>query len=182
MSSCIFDIETDGLYEDCTHIHCIVLYDIENKRMSSFHGEETVDGLFFLKNFDTIIGHNIISFDLPVLKKIFKYEPKPEQEIIDTLVMSKLIYPDRAVRDAKNNSIDRDMYGRHSLKSWGQRLGFTKGDYTDFSEFSKEMLLYCERDVDLNYKLYLKLQEADFSKESIQGKGIPLYSGSKLRL
>ena len=55
------------------------------------------------------------------------------QEIVDTLVMSKLVYPDRAVRDAKNKSIDRDQYGRHSLKSWGQRLGFTKGDYTDFT-------------------------------------------------
>ena len=168
MSSCIFDIETDGLYEDCTRIHCIVLYDIEKDKMISFYGEEAVDGLFFLKNFSRIIGHNIISFDLPVLKKIFKFEPDPKQGIIDTLVLSKLVYPDRAVRDAKNKSIDRDQYGRHSLKSWGQRLGFTKGSYEDFTEFCQDMLEYCERDVELNYKLYQKLLEANFSDESVQ--------------
>ena len=89
MTSCVFDIETDGLIEEFTKIHCIVLYDIEKDKMASFSGEETMDGLFFLKNFDQIIGHNIISFDLPVLKKFFKWEPDPSQEIVDTLVMSK---------------------------------------------------------------------------------------------
>ena len=168
MSSCIFDIETDGLVEDCTKVHCIVIYDIEKDEMLSFTGEEKLDGLFLLKNFSRIIGHNIISFDIPALEKIYKWQPDSKQEIVDTLVMSKLVYPDRAVRDAKNKSIDRDQYGRHSLKSWGQRLGFTKGDYTDFTEYCQEMLEYCERDVELNYKLYQKLLEANFSDESVQ--------------
>ncbi len=168
MSSCIFDIETDGLVEDCTKVHCIVIYDIEKDKMLSFTGEEKLDGLFLLKNFSRIIGHNIISFDIPALEKIYKWQPDSKQEIIDTLVISKLVYPDRAVRDAKNKSIDRDQYGRHSLKSWGQRLGFTKGDYTDFTEYCQEMLEYCERDVELNYKLYQKLLEANFSDESVQ--------------
>jgi hypothetical protein len=82
--------------------------------------------------------------------------------------MSKLIYPNRAVRDAKKGSISKDMYGRHSLKSWGQRLGLHKGDFTDFKEFSTEMVIYCENDVELNHLLYRKLTEANFSKESIR--------------
>lgn len=69
MSSCIFDIETDGLIEDCTKIHCIVIYDIEKDKMLSFTGEDKSDALFLLKNFSRIIGHNIISFDLPILKR-----------------------------------------------------------------------------------------------------------------
>ena len=168
LTSCVFDIETDGLLDNMTKVHCIVIYDIEKDKMASFTGEETIDALFFLKNFSRIIGHNIISFDLPALKKVYFWEPKKNQEIIDTLVMSKLIYPDRAVRDAKNGSIDKDMYGRHSLKSWGQRLGFRKGEFSEFLEFSKEMLQYCENDVNLNYMLYKKLLEADFSEESIK--------------
>ena len=168
MTSCVFDIETDGLIEDFTKVHCIVVYDVEKNVMNSFAGEETIDGLFCLKNYDRIIGHNIISFDLPILKKFYKWEPNPSQEVVDTLVMSKLIYPDRAVRDSKKNSIDKDMYGRHSLKSWGQRLGLQKGDFTDFKEFSPEMVVYCENDVELNYLLYRKLMEADFSDESIK--------------
>jgi len=168
MKDIIFDIETDGLLEDCTQVYCIVLLDLETGKLYSFSGEETVDGLFFLKNSERIIGHNIISFDLPVLEKIYKWKPPSNIDIVDTLVMSKLIYPDRAVRDSKKNSIDKSLYGRHSLKSWGQRLGLWKGDFTDFTQFSKEMLVYCERDVELNALLYKKLQEAKFSNESIE--------------
>ena len=168
MKDVIFDIETDGLLEDCTKVYCIVLFDLETGKLHSFSGEETVDALFFLKNSERIIGHNIISFDLPVLEKIYKWKPPSNIDIVDTLVMSKLIYPDRAVRDSKKNSIDKSLYGRHSLKSWGQRLGLWKGDFTDFTQFSKEMLVYCERDVELNALLYKKLQEAKFSNESIE--------------
>lgn len=168
MTTCVFDIETDGLLEDLTKIYCIVLYDVEKDKMASFYGEETVDALFFLKNFETIIGHNILGFDLPAIKQLFKWEPNPTQKIRDTLVWSKLVYPDRANRDFNNKAIDKDQYGRHSLKSWGQRLNFNKGDFTDFTEFSQEMIEYCENDVELNYKLYTKLLEAKFPEESIQ--------------
>ena len=168
MSRCIFDIETDGLLETVTKVHCIVIYDIDNDQMKSFSGEETLDALFLLKNFSEIIGHNILNFDLPVLKKIFKYEPEPTQIIRDTLVWSKLVYPNRGQRDADNKAIDKDQYGRHSLKSWGQRLNFPKNDFDEFEEFTQDMLEYCENDVELNYKLYCKLLDADFSEESIQ--------------
>ena len=108
MTSCVFDIETDGLIEEFTTIHCLVVYDVEEDRLFSFVSDELEDGLFFLKNFDQIIGHNIISFDLPVLKKFFKWEPEPNQEVVDTLVMSKLVYPDRGARDSKKNSLSEE--------------------------------------------------------------------------
>ena len=172
MSKCIFDIETDGLLETMTKVHCIVIYDIDNDKMHSFDGQDTRlrfdDALFLLKNFSEIIGHNILNFDLPALKKIFNFEPEPTQIIRDTLVWSKLVYPNRGQRDADNKAIDKDQYGRHSLKSWGQRLNFPKNDFDEFEEFSQEMLEYCENDVELNYKLYCKLIEANFSDESVQ--------------
>ena len=157
MSKCIFDIETDGLLDTMTKVHCIVLYDIEKDKMTSFYGEETLDALFFLKNFSEIIGHNILNFDLPALKAIFKYEPEPTQIIRDTLVWSKLVYPNRGQRDADNKAIDKDQYGRHSLKSWGQRLNFPKNEFDEFEAFTQDMLEYCENDVELNYKLYCKI-------------------------
>ena len=168
MKTCVFDIETDGLLEDLTKVHCLVLYDIEEDKLTSFTGEEIIDGLFFLKNFDTIIGHNILGFDLPALKSLFKWEPEPTQKIRDTLVWSRLVYPNRASRDFNNQAIDKDQYGRHSLKSWGQRLNFDKGEFSEFVEFSIEMLEYCVNDVHLNYKLYCKLLEAKFPDESVQ--------------
>ena len=146
MSRCIFDIETDGLLETMTKIHCIVIYDIDNDKMHSFDGQVTRlrfdDALFLMKNFSEIIGHNILNFDLPALKKILDYEPEPTQIIRDTLVWSKLVYPNRGQRDADNKAIDKDQYGRHSLKSWGQRLNFPKNDFDEFEEFSQEMLEY----------------------------------------
>ena len=39
MSKCIFDIETDGLLDTMTKVHCIVLYDIEKDKMTSLYGE-----------------------------------------------------------------------------------------------------------------------------------------------
>jgi hypothetical protein len=78
------------------------------------------------------------------------------------------VYPNRASRDSINQAIDKDLYGRHSLKSWGQRLNFDKGEFTDFEELSDEMVEYCENDVQLNYKLYCKLLEAKFPDESVQ--------------
>ena len=168
MKTCIFDIETDGLLDSFTKIHCIVIYDIEESKLVSFTGEEVPDALFFLKKYDTILGHNILGFDLPALKMFFKWEPEPHQLLRDTLVWSRLVYPDRAKRDFDKGSIDKDQYGRHSLKSWGQRLHLNKGDFTDFEEFSLEMVEYCENDVRLNYKLYCKLLEAKFPENAVQ--------------
>ena len=62
MKTCIFDIETDGLLDSFTKIHCIVIYDIEEDKLVSFTGEEVPDALFFLKKYDTILGHNIFLF------------------------------------------------------------------------------------------------------------------------
>jgi DNA polymerase I-like protein with 3'-5' exonuclease and polymerase domains len=70
-----------------------------------------------------------------------------------------------------NNHIDKSVVGRHSLKAWGQRLKFYKGDFAevhDFKEFNKDMLDYCIQDVKLTSLLYKKLLEKGFSKESIE--------------
>ncbi len=170
--SCVFDIETNGLDEKLTKVHCLVIYDIETNQYHKYEPGQVSDGLSHLSHFDVLIGHNIISFDLPALKKIFKWEPKEGALIRDTLIMSRLMYSDMANRDHIANRIRQDLYGRHSLKSWGQRLGFEKGAFGEnesiFHSFSIDMLNYCTRDVELNYKLYEKLLSRKFSDDSIQ--------------
>jgi DNA polymerase I-like protein with 3'-5' exonuclease and polymerase domains len=58
----------------------------------------------------------------------------------------------------------------HSLAAWGQRLGFAKGEFTDFdSGWSKEMEEYCIQDTLVTKKLYehlTKEMQNDYSKES----------------
>jgi DNA polymerase-1 len=47
----------------------------------------------------------------------------------------------------------------HSLKAWGDRLGFPKGDVETFEVYTPDMLEYCKQDVNITHKLFQILQE-----------------------
>ena len=128
-----FDIETDGL--NPTKIYCIAAKVI-GQDVTEFWTPETVK--FFPAwiveiNADTLIGHNIIGFDLPVLKKLLGFEWWGDIE--DTLVMSRLDNPSRE--------------GGHSLAAWGLRMNYSKGEFSDWTQYSQEMKEYCIRDVEV---------------------------------
>ena len=99
--------------------------------------------------------HNGISFDAPVLNRLTGSNIKLNQ-IRDTLIESQLYNP---IRD-----------GGHSLESWGERLNYNKGNFTEFSEYSDNMLEYCKRDVELTRRLSVKLQEEgkNFSSQAYE--------------
>ena len=165
----IFDIETDGF--NPTKVHCLVLQ--KDGKEISFVGRDIPKGIDMLAD-NLVVGHNVIKYDLPVLKRLYDYSHNPEL-VHDTLCLSRLIYPDIAnsvdFKLLANNHIDKSVVGRHSLKAWGQRLKFYKGDYAevhDFKEFNEDMLEYCIQDVKLTSLLYKKLLEKGFSKESIE--------------
>ena len=165
----IFDIETDGF--NPTKVHCLVLQ--KDGKEISFVGRDIPKGIDLLAD-NLVVGHNVIKYDLPVLKRLYNYSHNPEL-VHDTLCLSRLIYPDIAnsvdFKLLANNHIDKSVVGRHSLKAWGQRLKFYKGDFAevhDFKEFNKDMLDYCIQDVKLTSLLYKKLLEKGFSKESIE--------------
>ncbi len=80
-----------------------------------------------IKNADIIVGHNILKFDLPALKKLYGFEP--DGCVRDTLIMSRLVYPDQKNQDFKLPDLPRNLIGSHSLKAWGHRLKMHKGDY-----------------------------------------------------
>ena len=66
----IFDIETDGLYHDATTIWCIVAID-ESDNVYKFKPDQIEKGIQFLSEVETLIGHNIIGFDIPIIKKLY---------------------------------------------------------------------------------------------------------------
>ena len=152
MVNLVFDIETDAL--DATKIWCVAAYDIDKEKMYVYGPEEIDEGIAFLDGADKLIGHNIIGFDIPVIKKLTGTDLGTKQ-ISDTLVLSRLFNPTRE--------------GNHSLASWGYRLGFNKIEFTAFDEFSEEMLPYCENDVMLTFKVYerLKKESRGFSSKSV---------------
>ena len=150
-SRIVLDIEANGLNPD--KIFCIVTADVDSGQSKSYTPD--MINQFNLDGVQEIIGHNILGYDIPVLERLLDLDFS-NIKLTDTLVLSRLFNP---VRD-----------GGHSLASWGQRLGYPKGDHTDFTQFTDEMLEYCERDVQVNIKTYKKLMiESDgFSEESIQ--------------
>ncbi len=143
------DIETDGL--DPTRIWCAVTR--ENGVDKVHTSPESLSEA--LRSDVSVVGHNLIGFDMPVLKRLWGLSVKPER-IIDTLVLSRLADP--------------SMTGGHSLRNWGALLGFPKGDYNDWSKLSAEMVDYCKRDVEVTEAVHKKLiQEMTcFSEESIR--------------
>ena len=168
----VFDIETDGLLEDVTKVHCLVTQDTDNGEVSRFR--DVHNGLLYLSRMGEskkcIAGHNVIGFDLPVLKKLYGFEPTGE--VFDTLVASRTIWSNLQELDLKNRTVEDKLIGSHSLKAWGQRLKFSKGTYGEtenaWDELSDEMLDYCEQDVRLNTKLLERILAKKFSSDALE--------------
>ena len=136
MVAAVVDIETDKL--DATKIHCIVAKALNSGKEKAWIGDECKEFGKWSAQIDQFIMHNGISFDAPILNRLAGSNIKLSQ-VRDTLIESQQYNP---IRD-----------GGHSLQSWGERLGYSKGDYNDFTTFNKEMLEYCQRDTELTRKV-----------------------------
>ena len=71
----VFDIETNGLLYDVSKIHCIATFDTETEKTYVYNDQmnETPsirDGINQIMEADTIAGHNLIGYDLAVLRKL----------------------------------------------------------------------------------------------------------------
>ena len=148
----VFDIETDDL--KATKIWCIVAQDVDTGQIYKYSPNNLDEGYKLLSNAETLIGHNIIGFDIPMVEK-FGGVDLSHIPVIDTLVLSRLFNPTRE--------------GGHSLETWGYKLNYKKIEFNDYLNFSKEMLDYCVRDVQLNTVVLKKLREESkgFGKDSI---------------
>lgn len=155
----VFDIEANNLLWDVDELFCIVTKDIDTGEVCSFDPSDIDEAISKLNEADTLIGHNIIGYDIPALEKLrpdFNYNG----EVIDTLVLSRMVYS--------------RMKG-HGLKAWGQRfvdkgmMKLGKLDYDNFSYYEPDMLTYCEQDVEVTATLFKVLDKAtDVEHESVK--------------
>jgi DNA polymerase I len=150
----ILDIETNSTHDK---IWCVVTRNIETDEVKVW---KEASGLQkYLDQCDLIIMHNGISFDAPVLRKNWKVSMKLSQ-VYDTLVASRLLSP--------------SLEGGHSLEAWGQRLGFPKGDFSNWDGgLSEEMLTYCIQDTLVTQKLYEYLV-TEFNNQGFDKRSIDL--------
>ena len=153
MVTAIVDIETDSL--DATQIHCIVACDYATGKEKVWVQDECKEFASWSEKIDKFIMHNGISFDAPVLNRLTGSSIKPSQ-IRDTLIESQLYNP---IRDKG-----------HSLKAWGERFNFPKGDFTEFDYYTPEMLEYCKQDVRITRKVAQELEKegSKFSSKSYE--------------
>ena len=128
------DIEADGL--NPTKVHCVVTKRSNEAHLTHLSRRSLMDEL---AKGGQICGHNLIGYDVPVLNRLWGTRI-PQYRVVDTLVLSRLFHP--------------DLDGGHSLAAWGTRLGFPKGEHTDWEVFSPEMVEYCKRDVDVTQRLH----------------------------
>ena len=148
MKTLVLDIETNLAHDV---IWCCVTLHRETGEIKVWKTKEGLDE--YLRDAVTIVGHNLIAFDAPVLNRVWKTKIRAAQ-CADTLLLSRL---SDSARD-----------GGHSLDAWGQTLGFEKIEFSDYDGgLTEEMITYCIRDVELTSKVYDVLwQELDKNKIS----------------
>ena len=161
-SPTLFDIESTGLLRQGSRIHCIVARDLINPdeyKVFDNRPDSTIKmGVESLKQAPVLVGHNIASYDIPLIKEAYDFDY--QGDVFDTLVLSRLFYPDIKERDYERqpSGMPQKLYGRHSLEAWGHRLKCFKGSYGKhegcWDTYTPEMLDYCVQDTLVTVKLY----------------------------
>lgn len=166
----ILDIETNS---DASKIWCVFCRDLDTDIVSMFVKPDNLQS--YLDSAVSLIAHNGIFFDFPVLKKVWNITVKKSQ-VVDTLVMSRLYDP--------------SLEGGHSLEAWGERLGHYKAPYKQIWSWMTGTFLdkdnanlpfdkpvipllhhYCARDTLVTAHLYKHLEKEmknGYSQKSIE--------------
>jgi DNA polymerase-1 len=148
----VFDIESNGLLDTITKVHCINVIDRTTGREYRYTDHEFYQdldgsvtnikcprdghikaGLQVLQNANTIAGHHIIGYDCPALEIVYPDDYNKHidsQYRYDSKVASQLAYPDLKDKDwtrIRKGKLPADFgprwAGSHSLYPWGIRLG-----------------------------------------------------------
>lgn len=165
----VFDLETNGLpRQGLDRVHCLVVKDLDTGQVIEYNdtgsARSITEGINLLADADVLIGHNIVGFDIPVIESLYpSFSVLFEGKTIDTLILSRLFYPDIQARDFRSKPLGMpiNLYGRHSLESWGYRLGDYKGEFgktADWQEWSPEMQAYCVQDVHVAETLFRRFE------------------------
>lgn len=135
----LFDLECDGFKPK--RIWVISMIDLVTRQRESFVGPERIAlAILRLQAAKLLVGHNIKTFDVRVIEKIMEGAVSFDRDkILDTLYLSKALV----------------KMDDHKLDTWGEILGLPKLP-TPFSfyRYDPRMVPYCERDVDLNLKIF----------------------------
>lgn len=134
------DIEANDLL--ATKVWCVCWENIKTGETGEATSHAEILKFFEATKGSVYVGHNFIKYDAPTLNRLVGTRIALSS-IVDTLVLSTLYNP--------------SLTGGHSLGEWGVRLNMHKGDFSDWSRLSEEMLVYCRQDVKITAELYRRL-------------------------
>jgi hypothetical protein len=135
MNYTVFDLESDGLLDDVTKVHCLSWY---KSNGTSGSITDYLEIIIFMGEQEVLVGHNIILYDVPVVRTILGISI--HCRMIDTLALSWYLYPTLKI---------------HGLEAWGEKLGVQKPHIEDWKNQSiDEYINRCETDVVINTLLF----------------------------
>ena len=134
----VFDIETDGLLDELTKIHVMSW---SNDMGEVKHTHDYDEMRYVLLNSETLVGHNIIRFDIPAIEKVLGIKVKAR--LIDTLALSWYLHHDRM---------------KHGLEGYGEDYGVPKPVIKDWNTLTPQEYAHrCDEDVKINNRLWRDL-------------------------
>lgn len=150
----VADTESDGFLDEATLLWCVssIDYGEEDDKVRHFGPTDIDRALVHLHDADVLVGHNFNEHDIPLLKKLYGWEPKSHQIIIDTLVYSRMLNPKRPRPYGYTGK------GTHSIEAWGHRLGRAKPDHEDWTKYSEDMKVRCNEDAIINLLVLMELE------------------------
>lgn len=145
---CVFDIEGNGLDADRIWVLSAAIYSEGEWRLKSTHDYDEMRSFFL--GCDTLVGHNIIRWDIPTVERIL--DIKVKARLVDTLSLSWYLEPYKVI---------------HGLDDWGTFFGIPKPKITEgewlgplegetMQQFLDKMTHRCQEDVKINCKLWDK--------------------------
>ena len=152
----VLDIEANSLINP-TQIWLIVCKDIDTSEFHIFRNltsdiKEKERFIEFARQIKLYIGHNILGYDWPIIRRLLDYNVDDIASItVDTLVVSKLV--------------DYARPKKHSIEAYGEEFSLEKIKFSDWTKWSQEMEDYCIRDVNICHKVYLKYLKIIKDKE-----------------
>lgn len=144
MITLAFDIEADNLLPDLTTCWCIGICDVTDPHNVQSYSDlddnlpsikEALDRMLAA---DRLVAHNGIGYDVPAIEKLYGINLGYAKQW-DTMTVAALLNPE--ARSLK-------------LSLFGEQLGYPKGDHNEWHQYTDEMRVYMERDVEITALLY----------------------------
>jgi DNA polymerase-1 len=153
----VLDVESDDLLDNATVIWVICVEHVLSDEKYTFTDMEEFRKWIAEDEQRIFVGHNIVAFDLPICNRLARTRVGVKR-VVDTMLLSMLYSP--------------KLSGGHSLDSWGGRVNSPKLEHKDFTALTDEMITYCQQDVALTKKVFLKLaarmKQIGFTEQSCE--------------